>query len=126
MDYDEMIRRIRRLEFIRNEEKANVAAKGILAVLAGSLDEQSAGKITGKFGELLMMNRPGVDQKRMENISMAEYLRQIGVQYKISSHQARMLVRNVLYFAKEASGESALVEIGKSLPNDWAEAFQNA
>lgn len=126
MDYKEMIGRVRRLDFIKNEQKADAAVKAILGILAGRLNEEHARKITEKFGGRIIPNRAGNGQKRSETISFSEYIAEIRSQFNISVHQARVLVRNVLYFANEASGDGMLVEIGKSLPLDWSEAIRNA
>jgi uncharacterized protein (DUF2267 family) len=126
MHYDEIIRRVRRLDFIRNDQRANAAVKAVLGILAGSLSDEQARKLAEKFPEHLGLNSFGSDGGRMQAISVAEYTANICAQFKISVHQARMLVRNVLYFTKEASGADDFPDIKKNLPNDWAEAIQNA
>lgn len=125
MDYHEMTRRVRRLDFIRNEQTADAAVKAVLGILASRLNEEHARKITGK-AEFLLQDRASDDQKRIQTITVAEHISQVRSQFKLTIHQARILVRNVLYFAKEASGETALAEIRKSLPADWSEAIHNA
>ncbi len=126
MEYDEIIRRVRRLDFIRNDQRANAAVKAVLGILAGSLSDEQARKLAGKFPDHLALDSIGGDGKRMDTISVAEYTAGICAQFKISLHQARMLLRNVLYFTKEASGANDFPDIKKSLPNDWADAIQNA
>jgi hypothetical protein len=125
MEYNEMIRRVRRLDFIRNDQTANTAVKDVLGILAGSLNDEQARKLAGKFPEDVVLGSFGsVDKKT--TISVNEYTAGICSQLKISVHQARMLLRNVLYFTKETSGANDFPEIKKSLPNDWADAIQNA
>ncbi len=109
MDYHEMIRRIRKLDFIRNEQTADAAVKAILGVLASRLNEDGAQNMTGKFAEFLIQNKPREHQARSGAVSVAENMAEIRAQFKLSIHQANVLFRNVLYFTKEASGEAALV-----------------
>lgn len=127
MDYQELTRRVRRLDFIRNQQTADAAVKEILTIFASRLSEEHAQKFTARFGDqVLVVGREGSDLKKVENVTVADIIARLRSQYKLSVHQARILVRNVLYYAKEASGANALVEIRKSLPSDWAEAIQNA
>lgn len=127
MDYQELTRRVRRLDFIRDQQTADAAVKEILCILASRLPEEHAQKFTARFGsQVFVVGKEGSDLKKAENVSVADIIVRLRSQYKLSVHQARILVRNVLYYAKEASGANALVEIRKSLPPDWADAIQNA
>lgn len=126
MNYDEMIRRVRKLDFIRNDQTADAAVKAVLGILVSRLSDEQARKLAEKFPEHLALNRFGSDDRSMQPISVTEYTAGISAQYKISVHQARTLVRNVLYFTKVASGDNFVLDIKKGLPVDWAEAIQNA
>ncbi len=126
MDYTEIIRRVRRLDFIRNDQTANAAVKAVLGSLAGRLSEEQARMLAGRFHGQLALDRFEGGNSKIEELSVADYTAAICAQFKISVYQARTLVRNVLYFTKEVSGASALLDIKKSLPTDWAEAIQNA
>jgi uncharacterized protein (DUF2267 family) len=126
MNYDEMIRRVRKLDFIRNDQTADAAVKAVLGILVSRLSDEQARKLAEKFPEHLALNRFGSDDRSMQPISVTEYTAGISAQYKISVHQARTLVRNVLYFTKVASGDTFVLDIKKGLPVDWAEAIQNA
>ncbi|OGW49163.1 MAG: hypothetical protein A2078_04320 [Nitrospirae bacterium GWC2_57_9] len=126
MNYSEIIRRVRMLDFIRNDEKAAAAVKAVLGILACRLSDEQARKLAEKFPETLAQDRAGSDYQRMKMVSFKEYNDAICSQFKLSLHQARILTRTVLYFAKEASGDNAILDFKKNLPNDWAEAIQNA
>jgi hypothetical protein len=126
MDNHEMTRRVRKLDFIRNDQTADAAVKAVLGILASRLNDEQAHKLAEKFPEHIVLNRFGSDDRSMQPVSVSEYTAGISAQYKISVHQARTLVRNVLYFAKVASGDSFILDIKKGLPIDWAEAIQNA
>jgi uncharacterized protein (DUF2267 family) len=126
MDYHEMIRRVRKLDFIRNDETADAAVKAVLGILACALTEEQARKLSEKFPEQLALNRSGSGDRSMQPVSVKEYTAGICAEYKISVHQARTLVRNVLYFTKIASGDNFILDIRQKLPVDWAEAIQNA
>lgn len=127
MDYYEIIRRVRKLDFIRNDQTADAAVKAVLANLAGILSDEQARMLAGKFpGHLALGRFGGGGQKTMQTLSVKEYTAGICAQFKISVPQARTLLRNVLYFTKEASGANVILDIKKSLPHDWAEAIQNA
>ena len=126
MNYDEIIKRVRKLDFIRNDQRADAAVKAVLGILASRLNDEQAHKLAEKFPEQLAQNRFGSDDRGMQPISVTEYTAGISAQYKISVHQARTLVRNVLYFTKLASGDNFILDIKKGLPVDWAEAIQNA
>ncbi len=127
MDYQELTRRIRRLDFVRNQQTADAVVKEILGIFASRLPEEHAQKFTARFGDQIMIvGKEGSDIKRTDVVSVSDIIARLRSQYKLSVHQARILVRNVLYYAKEASGGNALVEIRKSLPADWADAIYNA
>jgi uncharacterized protein (DUF2267 family) len=126
MNYDELIRRVRMLDFIRNDQRAQAAVKAVLGILAGSLRDEQARKLAGKFPEHLALNSFGTDGRQIGAITVADHTASICAQFKISVHQARILVRNVLYFTKEVSGANDFPDIRNNLPNDWAEAIQNA
>lgn len=126
MNYGDMIKMVRRLDFIRNDQRANAAVKAVLGNLAGCLDQEQARNLADKFPEHLDLDAVRSDGKGTAALSVAAYTAGIGLQFKISHHQARALVRNVLYFTKETSGANGMLDIMKGLPNDWAAAIQNA
>ncbi len=126
MDYQEMIRRVRKLDFIRDEQTADAAVKKLYGILAGRVNGEQVRTGAGKFPEPFVLENGNGDQKRTVSVSVAEHLAQSRAQFDISIYQARTLLRNVLYYTKEVSGAAVLSEIGKSLPNDWAEAIQKA
>jgi uncharacterized protein (DUF2267 family) len=126
MDYDEIIRRVRRLDFIKNDETANAAVKAVHGILVSRLSEEQTRQFAEKFPEHLSLETLEGDPKRMETISVTEYTARICAQFKISVYQARTLMRTVLYFTKEAAGDNVMLDFKKSLPVDWADAIQNA
>lgn len=126
MNYSEIIRRVRRLDFIRNDETAAAAVKAVLGTLAGRLNDEHARKLAEKFPEHLAHDGFGDERRTLEPLSVKDYTTNVCAQFKLSQHQARTLMRTVLYFTKEASGDTVILDIKKSLPTDWAEAIQNA
>ena len=126
MGYHEIIRRVRRLDFIRNDQTADAAVKSILNVLADSLNYEQRRLFAEKFPELQSLDRFGEDKPKSQSIPVSEYTAGICAQFNITLHQSRTLLRNVLYFTREASGANAIHDVMKSLPNDWSEAIQNA
>lgn len=125
MDYSEITRRVRMLDFIRNDQTASAAVKTVLDSLASRLNDEQAHTLADRFPGQLALERFGGENKKMETLSVADYIAGISTQFKISVFQARTLVRNVLYFTKEAFGASVILDI-RSMPADWAEAIQNA
>ncbi len=125
MDYFEITRRVRKLDFIRNDQTANAAVKTVLDSLARRLNEEQAHTLADKFPEQLALESFEGENKKRETLSVADYTAGISTQFKISVYQARTLVRNVLYFTKEAFGANGILDI-RSMPADWAEAIQNA
>lgn len=126
MDYQEIIRRVKELDFIGDEETADAAVKAVLGILASRLDEVQARRLTESLPEPLTLERLRGHQKRIEEISVAQYIAEIGTQFKISTDQANTLINTVLHIAKEATGDGVLVEIENRLPSDWAETIQKA
>lgn len=126
MNYNEIIRRVRRLDFIRNDEKAAAAVKTVLGVVAGRLSEEQARKLAEKFPEQFFGGSPEIEPVKPAAFSVKECNDSICSQFKLSVHQGRTLIRTVLYFTKEASGDTFIMDIKKSLPSDWAEAMEKA
>ena len=125
MDYSEMTKRVRKLDFIGNDQAANAAVKTVLDGLACRLNDEQAHTLADKFPGHLALERCESENKKIETLPVADYIAGISTQFKISVYQARTLVRNVLYFTKEAFGANVILDI-RSMPADWAEAIQNA
>ena len=126
MDFYGITKRVRKLEFIGNDQRADTAVKAVLGILASRMSDEHASKLATKFPEHIAAERFGSYHNKMEAISVTQYTAGISSEFKISVHQARTLMRNVLYFTKEAAGVDVIMDIKKSLPIDWAEAIQNA
>lgn len=127
MNYNEIIRRVRRLDFIRNDEKAAAAVKTVLGVVASKLSDEQARKLAEKFPEQhISVGSLGNEPVKLGGTSVKECNDSICSQFKLSVHQGHTLIRTVLYFTKEASGDNFFQDIKKSLPIDWAEAMDKA
>ncbi len=125
MDYSEITRRVRMLDFIRNDQTADAAVKTVLDSLVHRLNDEQAHTLADKFPGQLALESFGCEDKKMETLSIADYIAGISTQFKISVYQARTLVRNVLYFTKEAFGTGMVLDL-RCMPADWAEAIQSA
>ena len=126
MEYEEIIKRISKLDFIKDDQTADAAVKAVLGILAGRLDEVQARKFTEKLPEPLTLEKLRGLERRVDPITVDYYISTIGTQFALTKDQASTLVQNVLHLAKEVTGDGVLVEIERFLPSDWAEAIQKA
>ena len=126
MDYKEMIKEIRDLDFSINEQTADSAVKAVLGIIVSSLEEDQARKLTEKLPKTLTLDKLLYHEMRIAPLSVGDYVSSISALFRFSQDQARTIVKKVLHTLKEATGDGVLVEIERYLPNDWAEAIEKA
>ena len=88
MDYSEITRRVRKLDFIGNDQAANAAVKTVLDGLACRLNDEQAHTLADKFPGHVDLEKCGSESKKIETLSVADYIAGISTQFKISVYQA--------------------------------------
>ena len=101
MEYSRFVNEITNLDFIGSTDKADAVIKAILGILASSMDDDHARKLTGKLPEPLTFE-------------------------KLRGHQAKTAVDTVFRLCKEAVGEDTISEIEYDMPPDVAEELEAA
>jgi uncharacterized protein (DUF2267 family) len=126
MEYSEIVNRVERLDFITDSETADSAVKAVLGILTSRMEETDARKLTEQLPGPLTLDKLRGHQRRVEEISAAQYISEIGTQFSLSSENAGELVKTVLHTAKEATGDGVFHDVEESLPSDWRELIEKA
>lgn len=125
MDYGKTIKAIRMFNFIDDERTADAAIKAVLGILTSRLREKPAHHFTAQLPEALSFERIRGRQSRARNIEFDDYVAEIAQQFGLSNSQARMLINEILYNAKQGIPVEKLAEIEKDLPKEWAIFFRS-
>ncbi|MBI1912177.1 MAG: DUF2267 domain-containing protein [Deltaproteobacteria bacterium] len=122
MDYQNFIREVNRLGFIRaNPVKADAGVKAVLGILASMMEEPDARQLTERLPEPLTFEKLYGHQANIKRISADQYIEEIREQLNLKSDEAREFIRTVLHITREMLGNGLLIELGKKLPSDWKE-----
>ncbi|MBE7414407.1 MAG: DUF2267 domain-containing protein [Deltaproteobacteria bacterium] len=126
MEYARFIDEVKKIDFIGSEERADSLVKGVLGILASSVDEDTARKFTERLPEPLTFEKLRGHQARPVEITIEEFFSEIGAQFKISPDEAKAAVDAVFHLVKEAVGAHTLSEVEYSMPPDVAEELEAA
>lgn len=126
MEYQRFVEGVKRLSFIRTDEKADAAIKAVLGILASSMNSEQAEKFTAKLPEPLTLQSLRGHQARPLDITIEEFFDEIGAQFKLNPDQAKILVDTVFRLAKGAVGEDTITEVEYDMPPDVAEELEAA
>lgn len=125
MEYREFIDRVRKLEFIDDEQTADSAVKSVLGIFASRMQETQAHDLVSKLPRQLDMETLRGHQNSPTNLSVGEYAGVISQQFNLSLDQSRDLINTVWQIARESVGTQRFTELSKNVPGDWAEAIRN-
>ncbi|MBI5642722.1 MAG: DUF2267 domain-containing protein [Deltaproteobacteria bacterium] len=126
MEYQKFVNDVENLGFIKDPDTADAAIKAVLGILASSMEEPQARKLTEKLPEPLTYDRLVGHQARLLDISIDEYVAEIGTQFGLNDDEARELVDTIFHNTKKAVGEDTLTELEYDMPSEIAEEFENA
>lgn len=126
MDYRSFLEGVKKLAFIRTDEKADAAVKAVLGILASSMNREQAEKFTARLPEPLTISTLRSHQARPLDITIEEFFDEIGAQFRLNPDQAKILVDTVFRLAKDAVGEDTITEIEFDMPPDVAEELEAA
>lgn len=127
MEYNDFIRKVRDLDFIKDQDTADAAVKAVLGILTSRLKEPLAHKLTDRLPEPLSYEKLRSHQKSVAiAISVESYVSEIATQFNISRDQAGTLVKTVLNITKNALDPATLDEFKQYLSSDWDEALDKA
>jgi uncharacterized protein (DUF2267 family) len=127
MEYNEFIKKVEDLDFIKTREKADAAVKAVLGILASRLKESQAHELTEKLPAPLTYGKLRSHQMGVAlAITVDVYVKDIEAQFHLQEDQARQLIMTVLHITKNALDPDTLADLKTNLPPDWAEAIQKA
>lgn len=126
MEYSSYVKQVTSLEFIPDEQTADAAIKAVLGILASRMEEDEARKLCESLPQPLDCNVLRGHQARPVDISVDQYLIEIGQQFKLDYNQANTLVTRVLHCVKESVERPVIEEIEEGLPSDWTQALEKA
>ena len=126
MEYSRFVDRVKDLDFVGSYERADGVIKAVLGILASSMDEEHAKKLTGRLPEPLTFERLRGHQARPVDITIEGFFSEIGAQFRINPDQAKKAVDTVFRLCKEAVGEDTVSEVEYDMPPDVAEELEAA
>lgn len=119
MEFQELVKATRRLEFIPDEATATSAVKAVLGILASRLEEPEAHALTDYLPEPLTYDCLRGHQAHPTHLDTDRCVRSLARQFHVSTDQARELLRTVLHTAKLSLPEEKLGQIEHGLPYEW-------
>lgn len=126
MDYQEFVKDVSALGFIEDEVTADAAVKAVLGIMASSLDEKDAGKITEALPEPLNLSKLRGQQIKTKPVDFNDCVAEIAQQFNVDEEQARELADTVLRTTRAALGSKKLGEVEDILPESWRVAIEHA
>lgn len=126
MVYQDFLREIRSLEFIRDEEMADSAIKAVLGIMLSSMREEDARKLAQTLPNPLTIDRLRGHQKRHLRVTPDYYINEIGLQFSLAHDRAAELVSTVLNYVKKNIPEEIVVDWESHLPAEVAEVVRSA
>lgn len=126
MDYRNFVEGVKKMQFIRTEEKADAAIKTVLGILASSMTGEQAEKFASRLPEPLTAELLRGHQARPLDITIEEFFDEVGAEFSLNPDQSKKLVDTVFRLAKQAVGEETITEVEYDMPPDVAEELEAA
>ncbi|HAR63671.1 MAG: DUF2267 domain-containing protein [Candidatus Margulisiibacteriota bacterium] len=127
MDYQEFIREVESLDFIKDQETADAAIKASLGILVSRIPEPQAKKLAEELPDPLTYEKLRSHQKGIQlSISVDETVAELSKQFGFNNIQSRQLLNIVFGAAKDAVGDDTIDDIEEKLPDDWVEMLEAA
>ena len=79
MDYQKFLESVKRLQFIKTEQKADAAIKAVLSILASSMNQEQAEKFFSRLPEPLTTPALRSREARPLDISIEEFFAEIEI-----------------------------------------------
>lgn len=126
MDYRSFLEGVKKLQFIRTEEKADAAIKAVLGILASSMGSEQAEKFFSRLPEPLATEALKSPLAAPLDITIEEFFDEVGSEFNLTPDQSKKLVDTVFRLAKYAVGEQTITEVESDMPADVAEELEAA
>ena len=95
MDYLWLINRVQSLDFIKDRETADAAAKAVLGIYMSSIDEDRARKLAENLPEPLTLENLRGQQITTTRVTPQQYLQEVQDQFSLSRGQTQRLISTV-------------------------------
>lgn len=118
MEYNNLLESVKNLDIIDNDEKADAVIKATLGIIASSMDDDSAHKLTDNLPEPLTYEKLRGMQEGRTTINEEAFVQEIASQFNISREDAKRVIQEV-YNSTKANLENDQIELIKNnVPND--------
>ncbi len=118
MEYEEFVNAVRKCDFIKNAEMAKAAIKAILGIVASSLEEDDAQKLTHSLPEPLNLERLRGRREMRLKIPLPQFICEIAEHFELSDLQASLLILTVLHKAQKSVEDTRLKGCLNRLSNE--------
>jgi uncharacterized protein (DUF2267 family) len=119
VEYQDFIQDIRKCKFVVDYDMADAAEKAILGILATTMEEEEARNLTRYLPEPLTLERLRGHQERRLNITLPQFVSQIGEEFRLNERQACLLILTVLNSVKaSAEGDDGLISHIDEIANE--------
>ena len=120
MEYNEFIEKVLRLDFILDEEQADLAIKAVLGIFLTSLPSEHAYWITENLPYPLTYDNLRKDPKPGSiPVSMDELVDEVMRTLVVQKEQSRVLVNLVLHVLRPALNQDILGALKSDLSSEW-------
>lgn len=126
MNYQKFfIQPLTKLNFIEDKATADAATKAVLGILVSAVNEEDARKLTQYLPKPLDLDRLRGMQASPTPVAYKGCVGEIARQFQLPQAEAEELTRQILIHTKAAVGETTLMEVSKSLSEDWRAALEH-
>jgi uncharacterized protein (DUF2267 family) len=108
MKYEEFTNAVRKCDFIKDADTAAAAIRAVLGIVASSLQEEDARKLTASLPEPLFFQRLRGHKEVRLNISLPQFVSEIGQDFQLNDLQAGLLILTVLHKAEKSVEDTRL------------------
>ncbi|MBE0597866.1 MAG: DUF2267 domain-containing protein, partial [Desulfuromonadales bacterium] len=120
INYSHFLNAAASLSFIQNEETADAAVKAVLGILASRLEEGEARRLIARLPDPLSYENLRGHQQQVTDLSVDQYYGSLARQFRLTRDQAQVLAVTILRLVKEALDTEGILEVEKSLPEEWS------
>ena len=121
MRYENLIDRVKKLDFVDRRGLADALLKAVLGILASRLSAPAAKSMTRVLPEPLTYAKLREAQDRRDRGSVEQCVQQVSRQFNLSRGEAERAVTTVLKAAKRGMDADLRQTILQDLPKDWRE-----
>jgi uncharacterized protein (DUF2267 family) len=126
MEYERLLENVEKLDFIPDRETAEAAIKAVLGTLASRMKDVQAHRFADTLPEPLTYNKLRGHQINITSISLEQFVRSLGSQFKLNIEQTQTLIRTIFRITKESTPRDSVQEWEQGLPEEWKAVVENA